>query len=195
VRALLVLGMMAVTARVAWGQTAASPPSASPPVPAATPTVEAAPPPRFRLALQLGFGALTQLDAIGSAHNQGDLVGELSLRAPNASGWQPHLRLLWGSLVPAGLPPVGIRVVTLGATRRWETFSGSGWLVPYLGGGVGLYSTPFARRAALSADAGVDLPLRRWLSLVANASFTLVFSGQTRPMLGTLTIGAQLSTS
>lgn len=150
---------------------------------------------RLRLALQLGFGALTQLDAIGSAHNQGDLVGELSLRAPNPSGWQPHLRLLWGSLVPAGLPPVGIRVATVGATRRWESFSGTGWIVPYLGGGVGLYSTPFASRAALSGDAGVDLPLRRWLSLVANLSFTLVFSGETRPMLGTLTIGAQLSTS
>lgn len=151
---------------------------------------------QFRLAFQVGLGALTQLDSLGSAHNQGDLVGELSLRAPNDSGWQPHLKLIWGSLVPAGLPPVGIRVITVGATRRWEGASGgAGWIVPYVGGGVGLYSTPFATRGALSADAGLDLPLARWLSLVANASFALVLSGQTKPMFGTLTIGAQLSTS
>jgi hypothetical protein len=168
-----VVVMAASSGRRGWGQT------------------DPAPPP-VRLSAQLGFGVLTPVDSIGSKHNEGDLAGELSVRAAYPSGWQPHLRVIWGSVVPAGLPPVGVRLWALGVSKRWQAKS---WVIPYLGGGLGLYSTSFVNRVAVSADAGAELPLGKRISLVANGTYDLAFTGSVKPQLLTLTIGAQLSTN
>jgi len=189
-RVLVLRGIITATAGLtpgAWGQPAMAPPVVTP--------VSQPPERGVRLAAQLGFGVLTPVDSIGGEHNQGDLAGELSIRAATAGGWQPHLRVIWGSVVPAGLPAVGVRLWTLGLTRRWEPAGDRSWIIPYLGGGVGIYSTAFVTRPAVSADAGVEFPLGRRVALVGNGSFELAFTGKVYPKLLTLTIGAQLSTN